>query len=125
MKNAPLSTGELDLLQQVFARHAQVAEVTLFGSRAKGTHSPSSDVDLSLRGAMDELQIEALASDLDDLPLPYLFDVVDFASVTSVPLREHIERVGVKIYSVSDSLSINRVLPTKIAAQSRPAASST
>ena len=64
--------------------------VTLFGSRAKGTHSVRSDV--------DPLRAEALAAELDELPLPYRFEVQSFEHITHRPLREHIERVGIPLY---------------------------
>jgi hypothetical protein len=35
---------------------------------------------------------------LDDLPLPYRFDVRALNAITLMPLREHIERVGIAIY---------------------------
>jgi uncharacterized protein len=98
MKAEALTTRELAMMEKVFLRHPEVHNVTLFGSRAKGTHAPNSDIDLSIRGQIDELQGEALAAELDELPLPYRFDVLVFDSLKSKPLREHIERVGVVIY---------------------------
>ena len=98
MKAEPLTTHELGLIEQVFSRHPEVRNVTLFGSRAKGTHAPNSDIDLAIRGEIDSLQTEALASELDELPLPYRFDVLAFDLLKSEPLREHIERVGIIIY---------------------------
>jgi uncharacterized protein len=100
MKSEALTPDELALMEKVFLRHPEVRDVTLFGSRAKGTHAPNSDIDLSIRGRLDELQGEALATELDELPLPYRFDVLVFDSLKSTPLREHIERVGVVIYPV-------------------------
>ena len=90
-------------MEKVFLRHPEVHDVTLFGSRAKGTHAPNSDIDLSIRGQLDELQGEALAAELDELPLPYRFDVLVFDSLKSKPLREHIERVGIVIYPKQSS----------------------
>ena len=100
MKSEALTPRELALMETVFLRHPEVHDVTLFGSRAKGTHASNSDIDLSIRGRLDELQGEALAAELDELPLPYRFDVLVFNSLKSKPLREHIERVGVVIYPV-------------------------
>ena len=94
-----LSARELALLTRVFRAHPEIEGVTLFGSRAKGTQTPHSDVDLALLGAVDGLQAEAVAAELDELPLPYHYDVKVLAEITFRELREHIERVGISIYS--------------------------
>ena len=89
---------ELALLFRVFRSHPAIKQVKLFGSRAKGTHSPHSDVDLALLGDLSVLQAEAIAAELDELPLPYHYDVRAFGEIAHEALREHIERVGVSIY---------------------------
>jgi len=94
----PLSSRELALILTVFSKHPEITNVTLFGSRAKGTHAPNSDIDLSVRGEIDDLQTEALSSELEELPLPYKFDVPAYDLIRSEPLREHISRVGIIIY---------------------------
>ena len=101
MKMPALTSREVELLCGVFRRHREIHEVKIYGSRAKGTHKPGSDVDLALRGDLDALQAEAIASELDELPLPYRFDVTLLESITLAPLREHIERVGISLYSLS------------------------
>lgn len=63
-----LSPAELALPAEVFASHPEISAVTLFGSRAKGTQTPHSDVDLALHGEIDALGAEAIAADLDELP---------------------------------------------------------
>lgn len=93
-----LSASEVELICGVLRRHAEVTGALLFGSRAKGTAHAASDVDLALLGVEDPLRAEAIASELDELPLPYQFDVKALAAIRHAPLREHIERVGVRIY---------------------------
>jgi uncharacterized protein len=93
-----LEPHELQLICSVLSRHAEVTGAILFGSRAKGTASLSSDIDLALEGIGDQLQAEAIASELDELPLPYQYDVKALAAIRHRPLLEHIERVGVRIY---------------------------
>ncbi|MGE4506073.1 MAG: nucleotidyltransferase domain-containing protein [Desulfovibrionaceae bacterium] len=98
---AGLPPGELALLREVFARHPRVDKVVLFGSRAKGTARPSSDVDLAVTGSATTplaMDLEALALDLDELPLPYRFDLVSLDGIRRQPLAEHIGRVGVVLY---------------------------
>ena len=98
MKLLGLSPTELVLLRQVFVRHPEIQAVKLFGSRAKGVHTAASDVDLALWADLDALQAEAIAAELDELPLPYRYDVQPFHLIRHLPLREHIERVGVQVY---------------------------
>ncbi len=98
MKTPALSLHELDLITSVFRRHPEVVAATLFGSRAKATHTPCSDVDLAVWGDVDALRAEEIVSDLDELPLPYRFEVKPFALIRLRALREQIERVGISIY---------------------------
>jgi predicted nucleotidyltransferase len=98
MNRPPLTPREFSLLEDVFRAHPEISEVRLFGSRAKGTHKPHSDVDLALWGRINSLQTEAIAGELDELPLPYHFDVVAFDLIKLQSLREHIERVGIRLF---------------------------
>jgi predicted nucleotidyltransferase len=98
MSVADLRPFELDQLCSVFRRHPEISQVKVFGSRAKGTHQRSSDIDLALWGVLDDFAAQAIALELDELPLPYNYDVKAFAAVTLESLREHIERVGTRIW---------------------------
>ena len=98
MTRPALTEHELGLILGVFRRHPEVASVQLFGSRAKGTSTPRSDVDLAVWGDVNLLGAEAIAAELDELPLPYRFEVKPFAHIKLRELREHIERVGIPLY---------------------------
>lgn len=91
------------LLVSVLSRHPQVNEAWLFGSRAMGTHRPESDIDIALHGNVDERLAARIAGELDELPLPYTFDVCAYSSVRHLPLREHIDRVGLCIFTRASS----------------------
>lgn len=101
MKAPPLKPAELDMVRSILRRHPEVISATLFGSRAKGTHSDRSDVDLVVTGEVEPLRAEAIAAELDELPLPYRFEVQPLAHIHYRPLLEHIERVGILIYSAT------------------------
>jgi predicted nucleotidyltransferase len=98
MRTPDLKPEELALLREVFCRHPEIKTVKLFGSRAKGTHAPSSDVDLALWGEVDALSAESIEAELDELPTAYKYDVQPFHLIKLRPLREHIERVGITVY---------------------------
>ena len=96
-----LSDTTIEQICDVLARHPSVEKAVLYGSRAKGTFKPGSDIDLSLHGAtltLDELG--DIDSELDDLMLPYTFDLLIFDTLDHIKLREHIDRVG-KIFYLS------------------------
>lgn len=99
MNPPPLKPAELEMVRAVFRHHPEVTTVTLFGSRAKGTHSGHSDVDLVVTGEVDPLRAEAIAAELDELPLPYRFEVQSMDHLQHRPLLEHIQRVGIVIYT--------------------------
>ena len=98
MKIAALSAHELNLMRAVFRRHPKIITASLFGSRAKGTHTERSDVDLAVTGNVAPLEAEAIAADLEELPLPYRFEVQSVEYIGHRPLLEHIHRVGMVIY---------------------------
>lgn len=49
-------------------------------------------------GDVDALQAQAIAAELDELPLPYRYDVQSFSGIKDASLREHIERFGIRLY---------------------------
>jgi uncharacterized protein len=87
------------LLGTVLEQHARVHEARVFGSRALGTHRPESDVDIALYGDVDDALAARIAGELDELPLPYAFDVRAYPRVRHEPLRGHIDRVGQVIFT--------------------------
>lgn len=99
--NTGLSEKSLATLRAIFARHPEVESVTLYGSRAKGTHRPGSDIDLTLHGDPAHLTHATrshIAGELDDSPLPYTVDLSLFDELTNPDLRDHIARVGIELY---------------------------
>ncbi len=95
---AGLSAKTFALIRAVFQRYPDVTRVVLFGSRAKGTARPESDIDLALDGDVSPEDVSRIAFELDDLPLPYRFDIKSFSSIQHAELRSHIQRVGIECY---------------------------
>jgi predicted nucleotidyltransferase len=95
-----IPTEDLRAILKVFESEQQVQDVILFGSRAKGCFSEGSDIDLALKG--DNLTLNNLlnlSTALDELFLPYKFDLVIFDRIQEPQLTDHIERVGILIFS--------------------------
>ena len=83
----------------VFARFPEIEKAILYGSRAKGNFKTGSDIDLTLCGeALTSDLRPTIASELDDLLLPYVIDLSIFDELNHAKLREHIKRVGVVFY---------------------------
>lgn len=70
-------------------------QMCLFGSRAKGTATERSDIDLAVSGVQD---IEALRERLLELPTLYTIEVVDLDTCRNQELMEDIQEYGREIY---------------------------
>ena len=98
MPNIGLKEHVIHSVTETFRNDPRILGAAVFGSRAKGNYKPYSDVDIVLYGDLNPLDVERIISDLDELPFVYKFDVVAYGLVSNPELREHIERVGVRIY---------------------------
>lgn len=86
-------------INSVFAHYPEVEQVILYGSRAKGTYKNGSDIDLTLKGNnLDLTVINKISDEIDDLFLPYSFDISIFNQITNADLIDHINRVGIVFY---------------------------
>lgn len=82
-----------------FERYETIEEVVLYGSRAKETHKPASDIDLVIKGeAFTEKDLLRLENDLDDLLLPWKIDLSLLKNITNPDLIDHINRIGIVIF---------------------------
>lgn len=89
-----------DAINRVFAKYPEIDEVLIYGSRAKGTHKPGSDIDLTLIGkALTLSDLLKIENELDDLMLPYFIDLSLFYSITDPGFLQHIKRVGLPFYT--------------------------
>lgn len=75
-------------------RHA-VDKVVLFGSRARGTNSERSDVDLAIYGGDFESFYYDVKEQIHSL---LMFDLLDASDNISEELQEELDRDGVVIY---------------------------
>ena len=94
-----LPPGATIIITAILERHASVRKASLFGSRAMGTHSPSSDIDLALEG--DRLTLEdlgRLAADFGESSLPVAVDLLRTDTISSEPLKAHIARHGAVLW---------------------------
>ena len=84
----------------VFADFPAIDKVILYGSRAKGNYKNGSDIDLCFFGKdLTKDIIYKIDLVLDDLLLPYSFDLSIYKDLENQELKEHINRIGTVFYS--------------------------
>ncbi|MFM2111488.1 MAG: hypothetical protein RLZZ271_148 [Pseudomonadota bacterium] len=94
-----LPESALATVRAILAGCPHVEKAILYGSRAKGTHKPGSDIDLTLVGdGLTQDMLARLAGQLAESSIPYQVDLSILASIDHPALREHIERVGKLFY---------------------------
>ena len=94
-----LTDPDINNIISILRKNKRITEIILFGSRAKGTFNNGSDIDIALKGYDLKLNdiINALL-EIDNLLLPYKFDLVIFDRIKEKALIEHINRVGIVLY---------------------------
>lgn len=99
MKKFGLSKDDIARIKEVFEKYAQLEEVLIYGSRAMGTYKPASDIDITLKGKDIDFDVQQqIEFDLDDLLLPYKFDISIHDKINHPEFLDYIERVGKKFY---------------------------
>jgi uncharacterized protein len=94
-----LKEKTVSAIKTVFGNYPELEKVILYGSRAKGNYKNGSDIDLTLIGNDLNLSlINKIELDLDDLFLPYTFDISIMHQISNHNLIEHIKRVGKVFY---------------------------
>ena len=90
----------IEKIYSVLTQFSQVEKAVIYGSRAKGDYKNGSDIDLTLYGDQN-LTLNILYKineKLDDLLLPYTFDLSIFAQLSDPDFIENIQRVGLVFY---------------------------
>ena len=101
MSITDLPTETLATLTRVFTTSPELREVVLFESRAAGTATARSDIDLATRGIADDHCLRRLALDLDDLPIRQHCDVQPCKMISYAPLLRYMEVVGIVVRPTS------------------------
>ena len=91
-----LSREVMAKILAVFESYQQIERLVLYGSRAMGTQRPGSDIDLTIVApTLTMTELLRIENELDELLLPYKFDLSLFHLIDNDSLREHISRVGI------------------------------
>lgn len=94
-----LSRENISNIRRVLRKFKEVQEAVLYGSRAKGNYKSGSDIDIALKGEQLNLRLlNKIDLDLDELFLPYTFDISIYDHISNKDLVAHIQRVGKILY---------------------------
>ena len=86
-------------MQGIFRHHSNIERVILYGSRAKGTNRSYSDIDITLVGsALTFDELSKIEREIDDLLLPFFFDISIYNKLTNEKFIASIDRTGIPIY---------------------------
>jgi len=86
-------------INSIFKKHKKVLSVIVYGSRAMGTFRAGSDIDLCLKGPLlTTTELLEIENEIDDLMLPYKFDISIYNQITNEDLVDHINRIGIALF---------------------------
>lgn len=99
MNNFGLEEKYSSILTAIFSKYDTINEVKIYGSRAMGTHTQRSDVDLVVcNSTISLLELCKVTSEINDSNFPYTIDFQIFENINNYSLKEHIERAGCCFY---------------------------
>lgn len=97
MNKFGLSQDTFEKIINLLKTFSEIEEVKIFGSRAKGNFKPFSDIDIAIFGQISEKKLRHISTELDELPTPYKFDLVDYNKIDNENLKSSIDTYGIKI----------------------------
>lgn len=102
-----LNSHIIERIQAVFVKYSEIDKVILYGSRAIGNYKIGSDIDLTIVGNdIDLLLLHKIENELEELLLPYKFDISIINHIRNENLLDHIDRIGVEFYIKSSNSSL-------------------
>jgi len=88
-------------IQSVFESFPKIREAIIYGSRATGSYREGSDIDITFKGELSFDNLLEIEKALDDLMLPYIFDLSIYDKLSHDELLEHINNMGKRFYSIN------------------------
>ena len=97
MEKFGLPVKTYEIIKNYLSEVKEIETVKIFGSRVKGNFKPYSDIDLVLYGTnLTEKLTLHIKSELEELPTPYKFDVVNYNDLTDESLKTSIDLTAVE-----------------------------
>jgi len=99
--NSGLFDSDIESIVSVLKKYPTVESAFIFGSRAKGNFKNGSDIDIALKGAQIDFDtLKKISYWLnEETTMPYKFDILIYQNIKEPALKEHIDRVGIELYS--------------------------
>lgn len=108
-----LKDAHREAIIAVLKDNDRVERAVLFGSRATGTNTAASDVDIALFGERLTLTDRArLSAALDEIPMAQTVDLILYGTTENRAVREHIRREGIEWYA-STAAEHDQFQPTR------------
>ncbi len=95
-----LNESEKVLLIRILKKHIQDGSCIVYGSRAQGNYKKHSDIDLVIKNSKNQEShtLGPLKDALNESNFPYLVDIQFYETIKNQALKNHIDRVGQKLY---------------------------
>ena len=101
-----LDVDTLRNIRKTIAQFPHIEKVLIYGSRAKGNYKAGSDIDITL--VAEDLTLKnsvyPLSTALDDLHLPYTFDISILDQLENPDFVDHILRIGKTFYQKENNV---------------------
>ena len=101
-RHCAVSPAEMEIILAIIKKHVPDCDVLAFGSRFKGTHRESSDLDLAIVGKskLGLSLIGSIREDFMESDIPFKVDILDYHTI-SPAFREIIDSGHERIYQRS------------------------
>lgn len=97
-----LTESQEKILIGILQKYIKSGEVIVFGSRAMGTNTERSDIDIVLKNVefFPPYSLGGLIDEVAESDFPYLADVLIYEEITNPALKEHIDRAGERLLNL-------------------------
>ncbi len=96
-----LTKDEQKLILDVLNSYSIIEKIMIFGSRAQGNYRSNSDIDLVVWGQIEPMLLAKIISQLDEIPLPFLFDLKVYDDISHQALKDHIDNYAIDFNCIS------------------------
>ncbi len=84
------------IILEIINKYIPECKIYLFGSRARKTHSPGSDIDIAINceKKIQTSNLSQIKEDIEESIIPYFVDVVDMHAITN-EMKKQIKNDGI------------------------------